>query len=650
MPINPQDMMARVAPLAPIKLDLGGGQGMSMERERMKLMREQFENTKKQQQEQMALAKLEESGRMAREQMQNQRMQDQAAAQAAAAKKEAQDKTLAKFSELNGSGDIEGARAMIPLMASMGMDISLEGEENGLPRYRIGPDPEAAARDAGAIGYPTDDTGVLTETPGVTSTEDAFKRAQEASATAEATGTPARGPDQPDYTGAVPKNVLDMGAISAQTQARLNPALSGLVNAYPEAYRGSAESTAGAIRGLGLPAVKSVEMFDKMRGGPDAMMRGEMAADAQRAQANERRGSLTAAQSGTAMDNAFSRADKGAVRSGIPELKDARTAGQQVIDALTDNDPNNDRMIGSLFTRMMGEKGTLAASDVARAIGDDSLSTVDRISAWFSARAEGGLSRQQRDAIVGMTRQAMEKGDKRIDDWLADMDETIEAPDTAPEVVAGYKEYRKTAVPRALRDAYDKRKKERSGGGSAPNTAGSSPDYGGEGVPTIPETSRIAFVHNNPGNLMFAGQEGAEKGEPKEGGGNWAKFSSVEAGLKAIHRQVEKDKGMTIRAFITKYAPPTDGNDTEKYIADAAREMKADPDDTIEEGVDAYDLVRFIAKQESGTELPYQYAKRDAEIADYERAHPETKGAAEAPVTGKAGADRMRELLKKGGY
>ena len=61
--------------------------------------------------------------------------------------------------------------------------------------------------------------------------------------------------------------------------------------------------------------------------------------------------------------------------------------------------------------------------------------------------------------------------------------------------------------------------------------------------PQINLGSSLAQKNNNPGNLRFAGQEGAS-----EGAGGFARFETPEAGYKALQRQIELDKvrGMTV--------------------------------------------------------------------------------------------------------
>lgn len=137
------------------------------------------------------------------------------------------------------------------------------------------------------------------------------------------------------------------------------------------------------------------------------------------------------------------------------------------------------------------------------------------------------------------------------------------------------------------------------------------PDAPAEGGIVIPKESRIAYVHNNPGNLKYVGQEGAHQGEPAEDGGHWAAFESPEEGVAALQRQIQLDagRGKTVREFVTKYAPPG-SNDTEQYIRQASEALGANPDAKLSD-LPLDKVTAFMAQKESsttlgGTSLPEQ--------------------------------------------
>jgi hypothetical protein len=120
-------------------------------------------------------------------------------------------------------------------------------------------------------------------------------------------------------------------------------------------------------------------------------------------------------------------------------------------------------------------------------------------------------------------------------------------------------------------------------------------------VVTIPRTARIAYEHNNPGNLTFAGQRGATRGEAKPKGGYWAKFENTNDGMRALARQVQIDqeRGLNVRQFVEKYAPKTDGNNVEAYIEKIRRLTGADEATSLNE-LSAGRLAFVLAGIESG--------------------------------------------------
>lgn len=112
----------------------------------------------------------------------------------------------------------------------------------------------------------------------------------------------------------------------------------------------------------------------------------------------------------------------------------------------------------------------------------------------------------------------------------------------------------------------------------------------------IPKSSRLAYTNNNPGNLRFVGQRGATRGE-----NGFAKFASPEDGYIALKKQIDLDKSrkLTLKAFIEKYAPPTE-NDTDTYIRQMAKRLGINETTLISE-VDTEELARAIAQKESSS-------------------------------------------------
>lgn len=90
----------------------------------------------------------------------------------------------------------------------------------------------------------------------------------------------------------------------------------------------------------------------------------------------------------------------------------------------------------------------------------------------------------------------------------------------------------------------------------------------GGSAPRVDASAPRGIRNNNPGNLNYAGQEGATL-EPGAGG-RFARFNTMAEGVTALGRQLRlyASRGNdTIEGIINKYAPGSDHNNVAKYIA-----------------------------------------------------------------------------------
>jgi|TARA_A100001391_G_scaffold50952_1_gene31040 hypothetical protein len=118
----------------------------------------------------------------------------------------------------------------------------------------------------------------------------------------------------------------------------------------------------------------------------------------------------------------------------------------------------------------------------------------------------------------------------------------------------------------------------------------------------------LTIRNNNPGNLRFAGQDGAEKGE-----GGFARFKTAEAGMLAMRKQIVLDtqtRGQTLREFINKYAPPSE-NETTKYLKTVSNTIGIDPDQKVPENL-INDLQKIMIQLEGG-KVSLDYFMREDE-------------------------------------
>lgn len=93
----------------------------------------------------------------------------------------------------------------------------------------------------------------------------------------------------------------------------------------------------------------------------------------------------------------------------------------------------------------------------------------------------------------------------------------------------------------------------------------------------IEQAAKRGERNNNPGNLNFAGQAGAELERP---GGRFARFDTAFDGLRALSRQLMLYAGRGINSvekIISTWAPASDNNNTAAYIQAVSQRLGVDP-------------------------------------------------------------------------
>ena len=115
--------------------------------------------------------------------------------------------------------------------------------------------------------------------------------------------------------------------------------------------------------------------------------------------------------------------------------------------------------------------------------------------------------------------------------------------------------------------------------------------------------SSVAERHNNPGNLVFAGQRGATVGETVAGH-TFAKFKSTEEGVAALYRQLQlyQKRGIDTLTEIMGVYAPEGSNDTSAYIKALSKTTGLDPNQQLNFGdpATAAAMIRGISQHEAG--------------------------------------------------
>lgn len=453
MALDVNNLMSRLNPMRP--LDFGNGQQL----EQMRLLREKFEEEKRQNREQEKLKRLQEQNDMAQAELALQQKQEEQAAARQAALLAKQQEAQLKFGEAAGAGNVALTDAMVPYLNSLGVPTTELGRVDGMPSYQVGADPRAPSSytsgEAADIGYPTNERGTLDDpsTARPLSTEEAFRQAQAASEFAENTGAPMRAPAEPDYMGAVPKNVIDMGASQAATLSRLNPGLKSFVESYPKDFRPSAEKTAEMVQGAGLPLDKSYELFRQSRTSPDNIIQAQIAAQAQQDRFREERDQLKPTEEQGIVERGFNRAQQSFKDNKVGDTFDAIQSADTVVQLMTNDDNLDDEKAVNYLMQMAKNKGPQTERDAERVVGIGTASTVDQIKAFIKQAVDGGYYDKLKESIVSFAMDLRQKDQGNAFSYLDNMNKQARG-NKDPRVAQGYQEYL-DQLPQWIRDEYE---------------------------------------------------------------------------------------------------------------------------------------------------------------------------------------------------
>lgn len=469
MALNFASMLLQPTKTSPWDLGGGGGRG-SMQLQQLQLAREKLELEKKKADEtrrQHELAAKTEATRAAA--LKEKERLDREATQQAALLKQQQD-AVAKFGELAGSGKVEAAQAMVPYLDQLGYSVTDLGGIGGLPVFELQNRAQEAAREEAqwesqprglegwdgdesaqgslarmdGMGLPTDTRGQLDEPAGIGSTEDAFANAQAASAYSAATGKPARAPDEEDYTGAVPRNVIDLPAQQQATMARLRPMFGAIQESYPDAYKDSAGKTAEAALASGAPALDALALFKDMRQSPDELIKAGIQADAQKEQFREKRDQFTPMDVENFKKRGWDEAESVAAKGKIPDAATGLALGDTVLDLLEDSSGANDTMIAGALMDMQAIKGIPSDRDMEMAFGTGKMSFIDQVLGKVQELAVGGFSDVQREALRSFVKRTQQNLQDRVYNYL----DTADAPGSSynEHVRAGFRDKARNLV------------------------------------------------------------------------------------------------------------------------------------------------------------------------------------------------------------
>jgi hypothetical protein len=547
MAFDPSSLLLKLSPTKEFDLlgSLQQSQQMSAQRQQMRLAREKFDFDKKQAEENKRLRELEEQGQMARARMQAEREREQAQAVKDAALLAEQQKQLGEFGKLAGTGQVQQADAMSPLLDQLGYNLNNLGGVGGLPVYQLENRAQAAAEAAAieqaraggdemaGLGYPTNERGTLDDTQASQSTlpddpsmlslggedpaldeatsdalmpgeadlatseefagdavadvnvqagglgvaqlsgQDPFARALASSRQAAATGMPTRAPDEEDYMGAVPRNVIDLPAMNAQTLARLNPALQARIGALPPELQEGAKANAAAIGGLGYEAKDALKEFDTAMQDPVDIYKGQQNIEAQKAKGEElgRMDKSTLRKRGAEPGEALYKERR------IDKALNSTAKADEVTRVLSNDNREDDGMVASAVMDAQNVVGAPSNTDLEFAFGIPKGSLLTQGVAWLEEKIAGGMSEPQKAAIKSYMKAVKETQERNLTEYLDNSFQLLDNGSLDPEERNGLRDFIERSVPKHVYNRYwEEREKRDEGRGrtsqSAPVDAG----------------------------------------------------------------------------------------------------------------------------------------------------------------------------------
>lgn len=465
MALDLNRMLMPIQPLAPMPLGAGPGENLELERQRLELMRQQFDETKRRNAEEQAFQQMEEQGRNARQQLQLQQAREEHAAVAKQKMDEDRRAALGAVLKAHDAGDFAGMEAAaLQLNQLGGMADKMSTDAQGFPSYRIGLDRAAweqqqAAQEAQAAPR--------TENPADETAVQSLDRMSGLGYGLTAT--------QPDVNGRLPANVLDTGAEHEALVQRLKPGLDAFRDSFAPAYQGSAGRSNDAALAMATNPKDVAELSKSFRTAPDASIAQQLTdqRELQKQQFELEKQGLTERAATTRQERELAAKEPGRVnslRKTGSELADTDFKNQHLgiqLDAhrlaehvrllAKDDSPegrlNQQKVVNDLM-RLSGNDARQSESDAARVTGLDISSWSTKLDAFFKQWVDGGYPQEVLDAMLKYADDMDEQLKSRVNDYItSQLDRADRHPDA--HVAEGIRIYL-DGLPKELVDQYEK--------------------------------------------------------------------------------------------------------------------------------------------------------------------------------------------------
>lgn len=306
--------------------------------------------------------------------------------------------------------------------------------------------------------------------PASLSQGDAYAQALAAGQYGRDTGKPLRGKDAPDYVGASPRNVIDLPAMNAETNARLSPMLKSITGSLPAELQPGAEAAAQGAQGLGLEATDAMGEYNKAIAPAVDIYKGEQNIKAQK----EKNSQLSRLEQSTLQDRGAAKVEDLYKERGIDKSLNSINKADEVDRVLKNDNKEDDGMVANAVMEAQNLKGAPSNTDLEYAFGIQKGSLLTKGLSIIQEAVAGGMNDAQKAAVKSYMEAVRETQKRNLTDYLDNGFDTIDNDRSLdPEVRAGFKSRLERSVPASVYNSYwDERDKREKGSGARRGNAG----------------------------------------------------------------------------------------------------------------------------------------------------------------------------------
>lgn len=466
MALRADDLMLRLAP-SPAHKPLefgGGGANTSMERQRLKLMREEFEERKRQNAETNRLREMEANAMLTRERLEAERKKQEQEAAAAAERQKLADAAYGDVYKAVDANDFAGIDAAAQRLREFGgYAQNLGTDPQGRPSWQLGRDAAAEQKRQAQLQQQAAPQPLA---PGQ-SDEPLLQSLNRLNAL---------GYDETQ------RGVLDMGAMADQRRAQTQPALDSIVSAYPDNGRRESTRRVGeGIASLGLSPTAAIDKFNTLNTQPGSAVQSAIDAqadlDKEQAKADA---PMRPKEEQELIDYGYDRATNAFKTQKAGERITSMEMADELTRLITSNNPSDHGKAVNLMMVLGKQSGPQSDADAQRIAGNEDLSTLEKAQAWLRKLVVGGKWDSVRQSMVEFAKRARERERAVVFSWIDSQNAAIESAKN--ELTAeGYKQFIRE-LPAFVLEEY---KKERAA------EDGDAPADAPQGAQAVPVASPI---------------------------------------------------------------------------------------------------------------------------------------------------------------